>query len=95
MRLTVSPSDGDIFSLDVPGETLLSELKMLIGVEYGKPEDQFLLMKDGELLQHSTVTLLDAGFQDNDLIVILPKPSVQHSQPNSHNRPVQLGPLVR
>ncbi|KAA0193434.1 DNA damage-inducible protein 1 [Fasciolopsis buskii] len=93
MRLTVSPSDGDIFSLDVPGETLLSELKMLIGVEYGKPEDQFLLMKDGELLQHSTVTLLDAGFQDNDLIVILPKPSVQHSQPNSHNRPVQLGPL--
>ncbi|THD25602.1 DNA damage-inducible protein 1 [Fasciola hepatica] len=92
MRLTVSPSDGDVFGLDVPGDTLLSELKMLISLEYGKPEEQFIIMKGGELLQQSTVTLTDAGFQDDDLIVILPRPSTQPSHPPYERGNVQSGP---
>ncbi|KAF7261059.1 hypothetical protein EG68_01585 [Paragonimus skrjabini miyazakii] len=75
MRLTVTALEGTVFALDVPRDTIVSGLKLLISVECGTPEDRFILMKDGQLLTDPDKMIESAGLKDGDLVVLVPSPS--------------------
>ncbi|CAH8518790.1 unnamed protein product [Dicrocoelium dendriticum] len=78
MRISVTPLDGDVFALDVLNETLVSGLKMLISLECGTSEDQFVMMKDGQFLTDPDAQLGAIGFKDGDLVILLQ--SIQQGQ---------------
>ncbi|OON19207.1 aspartyl protease, partial [Opisthorchis viverrini] len=86
MRLSFTPLDGDVFALDVPDDTVVSGLKLLVSVECGTPENMFILMKDGQPLPTTDKQLKDVGLKEDDLIILFPA-AQQSIPPASNSRP--------
>ncbi|KAF8571370.1 hypothetical protein P879_04858 [Paragonimus westermani] len=92
MRLNVTALEGSVFALDVPHDTIISGLKLLISVECGTPEDKFMLMKDGKLLVGPDKMLESAGLKDGDLVVLVPSSSEASFPQASQNEPLMENP---
>nr|CAH8838797.1 unnamed protein product [Trichobilharzia regenti] len=75
MRITICLSEDSFFPLEISNRTLISELKMMIGIESGMSGVDFELSKEGKVLNvQCNLDVETAGIRDEDLLFALPVP---------------------
>lgn len=71
MRLSFVLPDGRLVSLDTPGDTLMSSLRLMVSIEAGVLESNIVLLKnDRRLAIGSNNTVTDCSLHDNDLLSV-------------------------
>ncbi|KAL5962720.1 hypothetical protein TSMEX_009498 [Taenia solium] len=71
MRLSFVLPDGRLVSLDTPGDTLMSSLRLMVSIEAGVLESNIVLLKnDQRLAIGSSNTVNDCSLHDNDLLSV-------------------------
>uniref|UniRef100_A0A0X3PV08 Ubiquitin-like domain-containing protein n=1 Tax=Schistocephalus solidus TaxID=70667 RepID=A0A0X3PV08_SCHSO len=72
MRLTFSLPDERLFTIDVPGDTLISALRTMICQETGISEKNMVLKNNNQTVHNEPgQTVTEAGLADNDLIAVV------------------------
>lgn len=92
MHLTVDLQSGDVFSIEVEGQTDIGTLKALLEAETGIAADKLFIRHNGRLLPASG-TLQNAQVQDNDVVVVSQQMHMQH-QPVPSPQPPQQHPAA-
>ena len=75
MKLTVTTSDDQIFTLDVASDMELENFMALCEVESGIPISQIVLTHDGRPLQDATKSLAAYQIADGDVLLLIKKPA--------------------
>uniref|UniRef100_A0A0V0J4M1 Ubiquitin-like domain-containing protein n=1 Tax=Schistocephalus solidus TaxID=70667 RepID=A0A0V0J4M1_SCHSO len=85
MRLTFSLPDERLFTIDVPGDTLISALRTMICQETGISEKNMVLKNNNQTVHNEPgQTVTEAGLADNDLIAVV----INHSASVRRNPPL-------
>lgn len=92
MQLTVSTHDDKVFTIEVDAGTDTGTLQAILEAETGLPVEQQAVYHNGKPLP-SSGTLQAAQVQDNDLLMLQPRPAAhvqpqqaQQTQPMARNR---------
>jgi len=70
MKLTITTADDQLFSLEVPGDIEIENLKVYCEVECGIPAGQISLLWNGQLLSDGKKSLESYGAVDGDMLFL-------------------------
>lgn len=70
MKLTITNAEGDIFTLEVPGDIEIENLKAYCEVESGIPSSEIDLLYNGALLNESKKTAEQYGLSDGEMLFL-------------------------
>lgn len=82
MKLTVTTSDDNIFTIDVASDMELENFMALCEVESGVPMAQILLTHDGRPLDDTSKAIAAYGINDGDVLLLIKKPTAT-AQPSN------------
>lgn len=94
MKLTVTTSDDNIFTLDVSTDMELENFMALCEVESGIPLVQMMLTHDGQPLTDTSKTLAAYGVSDGDVLFLLKKPPTANQPTVDPNDPATLRQVI-
>lgn len=97
MLLTVSTTDGDTQSLELPDDLKLDDFKAILEAELNITREEMIMVHSGSELSHSGAeSLKDCGLISGDLLLIADRRSMGHhfSRPGTLSSSGQGGPLT-
>lgn len=94
MKLTVTTSDDNIFTLEVSSDMELENFMALCEVESGIPLAQIMLTHDGRPLEDGSKTIASYGIADHDVLFLLKKPQAAAASNIDPNDPATLARAI-